>query len=295
MSQSMIGIWSSHFVLFAAVCVSVSAATWDDSTFVTISWGINPVSGHAPPAAQSNLLNRQTALYHSTNGIDYAFSLETFTNTWSIALLDAGEGEWLDDLGWIQSQWFDSSPMLWNASETGELYVLGKVTRPVNALGDWSALAPERQRQTTMFAHYTNLWASHRTATLVRNLRTGKTHALIGEPGLTNEVVTANGTVPLPALCGYSPMTIIDLLWPSTNFGYPSDTRTYNYVDLVVSTPSRKVYIGPQIPPYCIWMADFGLTREELAQYPASRVQAAFEARVHPSDKSLDATLLLLQ
>lgn len=287
--------------LFSASLVAAGAEVSDSSDsdwIIHLQWRIDP-----SPDPSGNSFWNGTALYENEGDLDVPIRASFFTNetamSWSVGLLFIGTNAWVDGIGWTDVSWLDTSPYILDAEVDSAYYLWlrqngapnGGIALPINLFGDFSS---QTQINAKRKAYYLSRWASHFAVIVFREPALGRAHVLSETPGLA-EYCLDSSDVHSSSVVGLFSLGIFKDSLKSPDGTILPSSQYYNSVRLIVSTPSRKVYIGPQIPPYCIWMADFGLTREELAQYPATRVQAAFEARVHPSDKSLDATLLLLQ
>lgn len=262
---------------FAICCFVLDVFAVDDLPAIHVLWGVYPTD---------SVSGNKTVLYERVDGVDSPMSVQDFTNEWIAAVLLVGDGGWDENHGWVNARWISKTPKSTegvspNFENENLVWVFGKTDLPLTIFGDWEQDDSGAAAESDMKEWYIQKWRSMFAANVVLDKTTGEAFCYSDQPGGS-------------AIVGCDSLQI-DSLWSSKfgDGGHPP--IRYNNAIAIVRTPSRKVYIGPQIPPYCIWMADFGLTREELAQYPASRVQAAFEARVHPSDKSLDATLLLLQ
>ena len=57
-----------------------------------------------------------------------------------------------------------------------------------------------------------------------------------------------------------------------------------NNLEIVPNTESRAVYLGAEIPQKCVWMADKGLTAEELAGYGERTLELAMALDKAPED-----------
>ena len=287
--------------VFSASLVASGVGASDSDWIVNLQWAMAPY-----PDTSGGAFWNGTALYEMQDGSDVPIQASFFTNgtdqAWSVGLMSVGTGAWSDKTGWMDVSWIDTCPYIrdtktdlgqcvWIRQNGAPLEIAMPI--PINFFGDWHDLSSQEQARVSRNDYYLSTWATNQAMIVFRDLATGMAHALSETPGHEEAVLSSCDILDSKVSGLFSMSFVGESLWPPGSSGTAPLIR--NLVQLVVSTPSRKVYIGPQIPPYCIWMADFGLTREELAQYPATRVQAAFAARVHPSDKSLDATLLLLQ
>ena len=215
-----------------------------------------------------------------------------------MGLLEVGEGSWRDGRGWLTPTWLDVSPYIRDTAvkEPGTYVKIPKVWiqesgapnnpfyLPVNRFGDWHDLTAEQRSLISQPDYYTNVWARHKAVIVVRDKVSGRAHALCETPGLENTVITATD------IAEGKVASMLSMIFPygvSAPDPYnPPSSILSNKLPLIVSTPSKKIYIGAEIPPWCIWIADFGLSDAYLATLPKWQVDAAFERRVHPEDPS---------
>lgn len=275
------------FVFLSVAEVLYASESSDSDWTVNVAWGIFPF-------ADSTLsLWNGTALFLTDGDSEFPVSANYFTNTvstsCSIGLLGVGSGEWNDGTGWLVSRWIDTNPYIIDAS-SGNVWIRQNgapnlnLQFPINLFGDWHSLSPEGQSSTNRLSYYLSEWVSRRVVIVLRDNITGQAHVLSKIAGLTDSQLSSSDFLG-DDISGLFQMSFVyNSLWPPEGIERQPVPQIYNSIVLVVSTPSKRVYIGPQIPPYCIWMADYELTQEYLATLPQGQVEAAFGLRKHPMD-----------
>lgn len=284
------------------------AGTWDSELEISLSWGINAS-------------NTGTALYAETaDGGETPFDAAAFEagpsgGTRRFALLCAGDGAWIDGEGWTSTQWLDTEPrtrddpngLIWvRECRTGFFF-------PVTFFGAWDDL-PEEVRAARLAeakadknkgasvdaedwakkVFYEVTWRSRLAVAVVAERPSHDAWALAEAPGLS-AFELGSAEAPLGTAAGVSPLEIASQVWYPVIFGSGIPPNPRNLANIRVSTPSGKAYIGAKLPRKCVWMADFGLSRADLAQYPASIVRRAVEAWLPPDDPSLQSTVFMLR
>lgn len=279
-------------ILFAVSSAfsGIAAETSDSDWKIQLLWGIWP---------DAETFGRWNGTVLLDAKGDTPILADMFTNStaeaWSIGLLEVEEGAWQDGRGWLTPAWLDTSPCIMDVAlkEPGTSVRIPKVwiqesgapdtkfSLSINRFGDWHDLTAEQRNLTNQVEYYTDVWARHKAVIVMRDKAARRTHSLSETPGLEDTMVTENDIAAGSVASLFSMAFFGGISAPDPHNPPP---QLANNLPLVISTPSKKVYIGPQIPPYCIWMADYELTQEYLATLPQGQVEAAFGLRKHPMD-----------
>ncbi len=299
--------------VFCAVLFAVSAAfscvaadTSDSDWTIQLQWGIWPAEDDFGRWNGTVLLDAND---------DSPILASLFTNSteqsWSMGLLEVGEGSWRDGRGWLTPTWLDASPYIKDAlvKEPGTFAKIPKVwiqetgapdkpfRLPINRFGDWHDLTAEQRNATSQTEYYTDVWSRHKAVIVMRSKGTRRVHVLCETPGRENAMIVEED------IAAGSVASLFSMSFPN-GISAPDPHNTapawlVNSLPLVVSTPSKKIYIGAEIPPWCIWKADFQLADAYLDSLPKWQVDAAFERRVHPEDpaflRSIRSTLFMMR
>ena len=291
-----------------AVCAAAFAAAF--SAFATDlgKTGINVYWGISSNRIGQNYWNNGTRLYGSDDP-DAPFSYLDFRNRYKARLMFVGDGGWDDERGFSTAVWLDSfsnaygyTAAYYKESSTGLQWSDFPATTTLDAgkFWDWDGLPDDRKAGATELEWYWNRWNESRVCCVAEDVATGKYYRFSPDPGGT-------------AIAGLSAVRIMCLKELSaskrtTNYvisadgaGYSTGVGGHDLVNVApcgISTESRRVYLGAELPARCTWMADFGLSPEELAGYPAGLVDEAVAARCRPEDilpAWLSRTMILLR
>ncbi len=165
---------------------------------------------------------------------------------------------------------------------TNGIRIFGKAADlPLDMFGRWENSSSGTDKRTW----YQNVWSQQHAVSVLYDPRTHRANVFSDTP---------DGT----SISGQGGMTIVkEIFFDGESTGLQ---QTWNSVHLPVVAESKKVYIGASIPPLYVWMADFGLKKEDIAAIePKSLVDTAIGMWLPPTDSRVlsahNATMFMLR
>ena len=300
---------------------------WEDVSLVEpdihVQWGVDWDSSFVATTNRTLLCHTPESPSSPTN----FWTLSEFQATsLEFKLLGIGDGSWEDGKGWLSPRWLPVNAQLkiWRAGQTVS-FGISASDIPLATFGDWNvaddgspaakaafvatrkATSPVTETEiraaklSEARAWYEQRWRSqHAVCLLVDTNQVGMAHVFSPEPWKEGSIAVSN-----TVMLGTGTMAIDRLLFPAEPFD-PSSVLFYNNAPELLVKAERKpgaisgcAFIGEQVPPWCIWLADCGLTDAELSQWPDKIVQFAFEQHIRPDDpnilKRFQSTLFLMR
>ena len=264
---------ASLFVMFCVLPCLVMAESDYDAT-VEILWGIYPVKDTTRGTTGTRLV---------LDGVEP--SVESFTNRYSARLLFIGDGSFSPETGYGTAEWWGGEASVWDAVDLvgasnpnirGRLVLDGSLRMPITTFGD-----PDNDPEGLASAgfdpdqYFMSRWSDKHLVVILVDRTTGLGYHLSNEEGggpgvafrrLEGDYYGCHDDWPF---------------WPNAN-----SQRVY------AESESGIVYLGAPLPARCVWMADQGLTTNDLAGVSERRIALATALGMRP-DQVADVKLEL--
>lgn len=238
----------SRFALLASLFGALSSQGIE----VTLTWGIRQLD-------YPGLAANRTSLYKA-DGTE--FTVETFNASYEMRLLDVGDGMFNETSGFSSMRLVEST----NAVDAVKAFawqkpfsVPGETQVPLTYVGDLDEIDPDGEIYDNEELFYQERWAALHFVTVVRDKDTGAMYRISETPG-------GEGFLAREAFTG-----TIDLSGGAMNPGGPR----VNQQHMTVHCASKKAYLGAPLPARCVWMADRGLTTNDLEGVGDRRIALA--------------------
>ena len=237
----------SRFALLASLFGALSSQGIE----VTLTWGVRQLDY---PALSAN----EPALYEA-DGTE--FTVNGFNARYEMRLYDVGDGVFDSSLGFSSMRLVEAT----NAIDAVASFkwkkpfaIPGETVLPLTYVGDIDEIDPDGELYADEQLFYEERWEAVHFVTLVRDKATGATYRLSETPGGT-------AFLTLGAFGG-----TIDLSGGAFNPG-----AQVNQWHMTVHCDSKKAYLGAPLPARCVWMADQGLTTNDLEGVSDRRIALA--------------------
>lgn len=252
--------------LVLGIEMAVAIPLFGEST-VQIRWGVLPF------VDESRNSNGTLLMDGNSEWTPSAFNTSNFL----VRLAEVGDGSFDEAKGFAKVSWIDSASAedastRWkNVELDGNFTVYGDTLVPVKLFGDFDA-EPEEVQEEYFWSdedYYTEKWQANKFALLVYD-RSNKTAYRFSD--------TVGGTnMPECVFSGYDGEIVLE-------YDVMAPWRSQQPFNLVASTESKRIYLGAEIPQRCVWMADKGLTEEDLEGVDEETVDLAIALDSLPAD-----------
>lgn len=244
--------------VFALFAVHGNAS--GDEVSIRILWGIRPTA-----IQQYNGTTFRTASNSEWN-------VSSFNDRFCMRLAFAGNGTFDGNAGFSSLQWVgppeaaEHSTVVWPGSKvlTGDFAVYCTTNLPITWLGDIDVVDPDEEIYDDEDDYYAPLWHDAHFVSLVCETATRRVWRISETPGGTDFATMSPVT---------NKVTMSFALYPDSN-----------RLNIIPSVDRQAVYFGAEIPQRCVWMADKGLTTNDLAGCSESTLALATALDMLPAD-----------
>lgn len=226
---------------FTLVLFAAAAAESRGSVTLQIDWGIRPV----------DYQRYNGTLLKTADGAEW--DVGAFNSGLTMRLAYVGDGSFDETAGFSSMGWVGEpagavrAEDLWPGSSylAGSFAVDSTTKLPMEWLGDIDEADPDAEIYDREEDYYEPLWHGANFAALVYDQATKRAWRVSESAGGSDFATMAAFS---------SKITMTPVLYPDAN-----------YLILIPSVPSRAVYVGAEIPQRSVWMADKGLSAEDVA------------------------------
>lgn len=259
-SHGILKNWVKAATNFAAIAVGLISATANaDNANVAIRWGVLPFYD-APADGTVFLAADETPQ-----------DVGAFNAQYRMRLAFVGDGMFDETRGFSLFRWASdpiaatSAYTLYGASALADFSVDIETFLPVDWIGDIDELDPEGE----IYEDYGDIWHSFYWTILVQEPESRRVWRISETPG--GSAFASLKSIP-------DDIEIIEntdqlILYPDAN-----------QFSMILSTESKKVFIGAEIPQRCVWMAEKGISEEDLAGYDEKTVKLAMALGKMPEE-----------
>lgn len=251
------------FVFGIVATVTLLAHGYAD---IKLSWGVNPKNDQTTGC-------NGTCLFTGNSEMD----VDAFNDRFELRLAYVGTGGFDESEGYASMRWVSSASAVKRSEQfpgdntfNGEFIAERRESFAMETLGDIEEDDPDGLLDE--YDYYWERWMDGAFVVVVREKATGTTYRISAEDGGFDRVSESrlNGTFALET----------NLMTP------PSVNRFYQYA----TNSQQRVYLGAPLPARCVWMADQGLTTNDLEGVSDRRIALATALGKAPNEVA-DVTL----